>query len=345
MNIIKRTGLFCAGHRKRIMAGMSNHKAVYLEPMIITCREKRGIFHMGRCSVIIDPVCAGHENPHHPECNSRIEHASSGIPVNIPRLIPEPAHQEDLERVHDPSYLAWLEQKCSSVDTLGWLDSDTYITRQSFLAALHSAGGAIAAVEKSRQGEHCFALVRPPGHHAMFNRALGFCLINNVADSFYGTDRVLYCSVHQEHFFPYSGTVGEVGMGEGKGYTMNAPLQPGSTIADYYHVFSEIFVPAIERLSPEVVIISAGQDILFDDPLGMMGIKPGDFELLTRLIARAAMGPLALVLEGGYGPSHGEAVHSIFSALTSEGRIHNPGDPSAQTKAVVSWLKSVHNLF
>lgn len=326
---------------------------------------------MGHCSVIIDPVCAGHENPHHPECNSRIENASSGIPGNIPRLIPEPAHHEDLERVHDPGYLAWLEQKCSSVDTLGWLDSDTYITRQSFQAALHAAGGAIAAVEKSRQGEHCFALVRPPGHHAGFNRAMGFCLINNVAvaakrtldhvdtiaiidwdihhgngtqDSFYGTDRVLYCSVHQEHLFPYSGTVGEVGMGEGKGYTMNAPLQHGSTIADYYHVFSEIFVPAIERFSPEVVIISAGQDILFDDPLGMMGIKPVDFELLTRLIAHAAGVPLALVLEGGYGPSQGAAVHSIFSALTSEGLIHNPGDPSAQTKGVVSWLKTEHNL-
>jgi acetoin utilization deacetylase AcuC-like enzyme len=326
---------------------------------------------MGRCCVIIDPICAEHENPSHPECNTRLENACSGIPRDSTRLIPEPALYEDVKRVHDPGYLAWLEQRCSATTDLGWLDSDTYITRNSFNAALHAAGGAIAAVERSIQGEHCFALVRPPGHHAEYNRAMGFCLINNVAiaakkalervdniaivdwdihhgngtqNSFYGTDRVLYCSVHQEHFFPYTGTADETGIGDGKGYTINAPLRPGSTIADYHHVFSEIFVPAIERFSPDVSIISAGQDILFDDPLGMMRIKPEDFELLTRMVVHAAGVPLALVLEGGYGPSHGAAVRSIIEALTSEGRINFKGIPTEHTNKVVSWLKSEHHL-
>jgi acetoin utilization deacetylase AcuC-like enzyme len=326
---------------------------------------------MGRCCVIIDPICAEHENPSHPECNTRLENACSGIPRDSTRLIPEPALYEDVKHVHDPSYLAWLEQRCSATTSLGWLDSDTYITRNSFNAALHAAGGAIAAVERSIQGEHCFALVRPPGHHAEYNRAMGFCLINNVAiaakkalervdniaivdwdihhgngtqNSFYGTDRVLYCSVHQEHFFPYSGMADETGIGYGKGYTINAPLRTGSTIADYHHVFSEIFVPAIECFSPDVVIISAGQDILFDDPLGMMRIKPEDFELLTRMVVHAAGVPLALVLEGGYGPSHGAAVRSIIAALTSEGQINFQGIPTEHTNKVVSWLKSEHHL-
>jgi acetoin utilization deacetylase AcuC-like enzyme len=326
---------------------------------------------MARCSVFIDPICAEHENPYHPESNARLKIACSGIPPDIPQRIPAPASFEDVEQVHDPGYLAWLEQRCAETTSIGWLDPDTYITHNSFNAAFHAAGGAIAAVERSLEGEHSFALIRPPGHHAEYNRALGFCLINNVAvaakkalarvdniaiidwdihhgngtqNSFYGTDRVLYCSVHQEHFFPYTGTIGESGAGDGKGYTINAPLQSGSTIADYYHVFSEIFVPAIERFSPEIVIVSAGQDILFDDPIGMMSIHPRDLELLTRMLVHAAGVPLALVLEGGYGPSHGAAVHSIFTALTSDGETNFGGIPSEQTKNVVSRLKTEHHL-
>ena len=326
---------------------------------------------MERCCAIIDPICAGHDNPRHPECSARLVNVCSWIPSDVARLAFEPALPEDAERVHDPCYLSWLEQRCSATTTLGWLDPDTYINRRSFDVALRAAGAAIAAVERSIEGEHCFALVRPPGHHAEFDRAMGFCLINNVAvaakkalehvdtiaivdwdvhhgngtqNSFYGNDRVLYCSVHQEHFFPYSGTVDEVGAGNGKGYTINAPLQAGSTIADYYHVFSEIFVPAIERFSPDVMIVSAGQDILFDDPIGMMSIHPQDFEPLTRMVARAAGVPLALVLEGGYSPSHGAAVRHIFKSLTSKGEVNVQGMPSERTRTIVSWLKSEHRL-
>jgi len=341
---------------------------LYQRVNIATSNE---IYGMRRCYAIIDPICAEHDNPSHPECNARLENACSGIPRDIVMLESEPALREDIERVHDPGYLSWLEQRCASTAGLDWLDSDTYINRRSFEAALHAAGAAIAAVERSREGDHCFALVRPPGHHAEFDRAMGFCLVNNVAvaagkaleradtiaivdwdahhgngtqNSFYGTDRVLYCSVHQEHFFPYSGTVEEVGLGDGNGYTVNAPLQAGSTIADYQSIFSDIFVPAIERFSPDVMIVSAGQDILFDDPIGRMNIRPQDFEQLTRMIARAAGVPLALVLEGGYSQSHGAAVHHIFAGLISESEVNAPGIPSERTKKLVSRLKSVHRI-
>jgi acetoin utilization deacetylase AcuC-like enzyme len=326
---------------------------------------------MGRCSAIIDPICAEHDNPGHPECNARLINACSGIPANVSRLRSDPALPEDVQRVHDPRYLSRLEQRCAETGTLGWLDPDTYITHRSFKAAMHAAGSAIAAVERSLKGEHCFALIRPPGHHAEFDRAMGFCLINNVAvaakkaleqvdtvaivdwdahhgngtqNSFYGSDRVLYCSVHQEHFFPYTGTADESGAGDGTGYTVNAPLQAGSAIADYHLVFSEVFVPVIERFSPDVMIVSAGQDILFDDPIGMMNIQPKDFEILTRMLARAAGVPLAMVLEGGYSPSHGEAIHHIFNSLLSEGKDSVGGLPSERTQTLVSWLKSEHHL-
>jgi acetoin utilization deacetylase AcuC-like enzyme len=326
---------------------------------------------MGHCCAIIDPISADHDNPSHPECHARLVNACSGIPQDIMLLAPDPALRKDVERVHDPGYLFWLEQRCAATRKLDWLDSDTYITSRSFAVALNAAGAAIAAVERSIDGEHCFAFVRPPGHHAEFDRAMGFCLINNVAiaakkalehvdtiaiidwdahhgngtqNSFYGTDRVLYCSVHQEHFFPYSGTVGEVGSGDGKGYTINAPLQAGSTIADYQCVFSEIVVPAIERFSPDVMIVSAGQDILFDDPIGRMCIRPQDFELLTRMLVHGAGVPLALVLEGGYSPSHGAAIHHIFAGLSSDGKENASGIPSERTRKIVSILKSAHRL-
>lgn len=326
---------------------------------------------MTRCRAIFDPIFAEHDYPPHPENTTRLAEVSSWIPESVSRLDFRPAPIRDLERVHDPSYLAWLGQVCAATGTVSWLDPDTYITRGSYDAAVHAAGAAIAAVEQSLRGDHCFAFVRPPGHHAEYNRAMGFCLINNVAvaarralmqvdriaivdwdahhgngtqHTFYGTDRVLYCSVHQEHTFPYSGSVTETGAGSGRGYTLNATLPAGSGITDYHHVFSEIFVPAIGRFSPDVLIVSAGQDILFDDPLGSMRIYPRDFEPLTRMLARSAGVPLALVLEGGYGPSQGAAVRHIFSALTSEGGEHVPGLPSERTQDLVRYLKAEHRL-
>jgi acetoin utilization deacetylase AcuC-like enzyme len=326
---------------------------------------------MARCRVIFDPIFAQHNHPPHPENRTRLTDVVSGIPSDIPHLLFRPALPEDTGRVHDPLYLAWLENMCAATSAISWLDTDTYITPRSYDVALHAAGAAIAAVEQSLMGEHCFAFVRPPGHHAEYNRAMGFCLINNVAvaahkallhldriaivdwdvhhgngtqHTFYGTDRVLYCSVHQEYTFPYSGAADETGAGSGRGYTVNAPLPAGSTIADYQCIFSEIFMPVIERFSPEALIVSAGQDILFDDPLGSMQIRPQDFESLTRMLVQAGGVPLALVLEGGYGPSHGEAVRHIFTALASDGREHIPGPPTERTQKMVRYLKEVHHL-
>ena len=326
---------------------------------------------MTRCRAIFDPIFAEHNYPGHPENRTRLDGVASWIPGGISRLAFRPALPVDIERVHAPTYLAWLKQRCAATATVSWLDPDTYVTPRSYDVAMHAAGAAITAVEQSLRGEHCFALVRPPGHHAEYDRAMGFCLINNVAvaaaralgqadriaivdwdvhhgngtqHSFYGTDRVLYCSVHQEHMFPYSGAVQESGAGDGKGYTVNAPLPAGSAVGDYYHVFSEIVVPLIERFSPGALIVSAGQDILFDDPLGSMRIFPEDFGVMTRMLVRAAGVPLALVLEGGYGPSHGAAIGHIFTALTSDGDVEVPALPSERTKRVVGYLKEEHHL-
>jgi acetoin utilization deacetylase AcuC-like enzyme len=325
---------------------------------------------MGYCSVIIDPACAGHDNPGHPERHARLVQAISGIPSEITPRVPEPASLEDVHRIHDPHYTEHLRQRCAETTFLGQLDGDTYITPRSFDAAMHAAGGAIAAVDRSLDGEHCFAFIRPPGHHAERARAMGFCLLNNVAiaaehalknadrvaivdwdvhhgngtqHAFYLSSRVLYCSVHQEHHFPYTGSVDEIGNGTGKGFTVNAPLPAGSSGADIALVFSEVFLPVLERFRPDCLLVSAGQDLLFDDPLGGMNVLPGDFGAFTSLLVRAGC-PLALVLEGGYSPSHGEAVSRIFPALERPAEPAPEGTVKDSTQKLVRLLKKVHRL-
>jgi acetoin utilization deacetylase AcuC-like enzyme len=255
--------------------------------------------------------------------------------------------------------------------TVSQLDGDTYITPQSFDIALQAAGGALAAMDRSLAGEHAFAFVRPPGHHAERARAMGFCLFNNAAiavqkalksvdrvaivdwdvhhgngtqNSFYLSNRVLYCSVHQEPMFPYSGRVEEIGNGTGKGYTINVPLSAGSPLADYQAVFSEIFVPALERFRPDALIVSAGQDILSDDPLGGMDIRPEDFGVLTNLLTATTDKALAFVLEGGYGPSHGHAITHIFEALEKPGEVPEGEAPGASARKTVDLVKKVHRI-
>jgi len=329
---------------------------------------------MGRSCIIVSPASAGHDVPGHPECNSRILNILPCVPPEVPPRTAEPAPDEAVHRIHTPGYTSWLRHRSLGADTPEFIDADTYVCHGSFPAAMCAAGAAIMAVNRTLSGEHAFALIRPPGHHAEYDRAMGFCLLNNsaiaaayaldvvdrvaivdwdvhhgngTAHAFYGTDRVLYCSVHQEHHFPYSGRIGESGIGAGAGYTINAPLAAGGGRGDYAAVFSELFVPALERFRPGAVIISAGQDSLSDDPLGNMNLLPDDFFLLTRLVLDAVECPLSLVLEGGYGPSHGAAVSCILSALSSPSSrcADKPGIPDLGTVGMIDQVKKHIPLF
>ena len=342
-------------------------------------------------SAITGTIFEQHDREGHVESQDRLLGIIGRLPEHVTRYDPVPALPADIERIHHPGYLKWLRQQCErnvEYDFIrdsvyiggtfiqsplhsGYIDENTYINPHSYDVATHAAGSAIAAVERALGGESCFALVRPPGHHAAAAWAMGFCLINNVAiaaakallqvnrvaiidwdvhhgngtqDIFYNNGRVLYCSTHQEDAFPHTGHIEEAGTGPGTGFTINAPLARKSAIADYSLVFHEVFLPAIARMDPDLIIISAGLDVLSDDPVGDMQLVPEDLGYLTGLILDATGMPLALVLEGGYGLSHGIAVQNIFGALGGMRFACGNRTPDKKTIGLVSRLRKIHNL-
>lgn len=294
--------------------------------------------------VVAGTVFAGHDCPGHPESQSRLLCAMGGVPGNVKVTGPVIASPGDLTGCHEESYIRAIEERCRECPPGKYrnLDSDTYITRDSYTIARMAAGSSITAVKQVLSGHHCFAMVRPPGHHAGRKSAMGFCIFNNAAiaasyaltrcdrvaivdwdvhhgngtqEIFYDSPDVFYCSVHEAFYFPGTGMPEERGTGKGEGFTLNIPLPAGSSIKEYRTAFEHGIVPALKKYQPDIIIVSAGQDCLFDDPLGGMALRPVDFGAMTTWVCECASGPVAFVLEGGYGPSHGMAIAEIFRAM------------------------------
>lgn len=228
----------------------------------------------------------------------------------------EPAPEEALERCHTRAYV----ERVRSITELTWLDHDTPCTESSYRAGLLAAGAAIAAAERGG-----FALVRPPGHHALPDRAMGFCLFDSVAVAarhmqakrgverlaivdwdvhhgngtqaiFWDDPTVLYVSIHQWPFYPGTGAPGE-----GNETTVNVPLPAGCGDAEWLRAFERRVEPAVRAFEPELVLVSAGFDGHIADPLADMRLTGEGFrELASR--SRALAPAVAAVLEGGYNP-------------------------------------------
>ncbi len=290
-----------------------------------------------KLGIVFDPIYFQHDpGAAHPETPNRliaVQEAVKALEFPIVAIPARAATVDELCQVHDTEYIQHiLNMKVTEVT---YLDPDTAISPRSQEAALKAAGGVIEAVDNVIQGslKRAFCAVRPPGHHAEPDKAMGFCLFNNIAigaahalskrglgriaivdwdlhhgngtqDAFYDTDEVLYISLHQWPFYPGSGREDEKGEGKGLGFNLNFPMVPGSSDEDFRAAFKEVIIPALTNYAPELIMISAGFDAHRDDPLGDLYLTTEFFGEMTGMLREMAkqccQGRMVSVLEGGY---------------------------------------------
>jgi acetoin utilization deacetylase AcuC-like enzyme len=280
--------------------------------------------------VVAGPVGMREHDPgDHPERPARLEAAMAGVADlhlgdDLRVVEPEPAPLDALARVHDRDHLEWL-----AAQPPGHIDADTFVTGDTWPTALRAAGAGLAAVDalRSAGGGVAFVAARPPGHHAERHRAMGFCLVNNVAvaaaelvaagervaivdwdvhhgngtqEIFWDVPQVLYVSIHQSRLYPGTGHAAEVGGPHARGTTLNLPVPAGTTGDVVRRALEDVAGPVTERFAPTWVLVSAGFDAHRDDPLADLELSSGDFAGLARSVAGYGSGNLVLFLEGGY---------------------------------------------
>lgn len=294
---------------------------------------------MRRTAVYFDPLYLEHDTGvGHPERAERLQASmkmleKTGLAERVEIRSPRDATREEIELVHPPSHIDKVKRMAESGG--GYLDMDTPVSPRSYEAALRSAGAGLDALERIMEGEleNAFLLARPPGHHATAQRGMGFCLFNNnaitacyalrsfdlervlivdwdahhgngIQDIFYSDRDVLYVSTHQYPHYPGSGFVTEVGRGDGEGYTINFPFPAGTGEKAYLKAFDEVIVPVARQYRPQLLLVSAGYDGHFSDPLCSMRLTSGSYrKMADRLVGLAEElcdGRIIVALEGGY---------------------------------------------
>ncbi|MHC4242999.1 MAG: SUMF1/EgtB/PvdO family nonheme iron enzyme [Planctomycetota bacterium] len=294
-----------------------------------------------KTALVYDDIYLEHKTtPGHPETPRRLiaiteQLKEKGLYSQLVKLLAKPVPSEWLTMVHSPEYIQRVRKSCEN--NAGYLDSmDVPISAESYEAALVAAGGVLSAIDAvvEKKVTNAFCAIRPPGHHSLKDKAMGFCIFNNVAVGakyiqkkhnlsdilivdwdvhhgngtqamFYDDPSVLYFSTHQYPFYPGTGSEAEKGTGQGLNYNINVPLPIGSGDVDYVKVFKEKLEPAALAFSPDFVLISAGFDAHKDDLLGGMKVTAEGFAQLTQIVKdiseKCCEGRLVSVLEGGYG--------------------------------------------
>jgi acetoin utilization deacetylase AcuC-like enzyme len=315
-------------------------------------------------ALLANPEQSAHSAEGHPERPERVAailEAIKGSDLGLTAELASPAEEALINRVHDPRYIAMLDRAASEGG--GYVDPDTYLTPVSMVAARTAAGAVVDGVHRVLDGRanHAFAVVRPPGHHAEYARAMGFCLVNNVAVGLYaarekgirriaildfdvhhgnGTQHsvaddadVFYASTHQYPFYPGTGAAGERGIHDN---ILNVPLASGSGDRAFLGAWEEKIGPALAAFKPELLLMSAGFDAHEDDPLAGLEVTTDGYRELARLIKSWAIsysgGRTVWALEGGYDlPALGNSVVACLEVLlngATEGdqRVDSPTD-------------------
>jgi acetoin utilization deacetylase AcuC-like enzyme len=319
---------------------------------------------MNRTGIVRDDRYLEHMmDPGHPESPERLRVIYQMLEEEemkdiVKSVTPRAATREELEMVHSSKYIDLIASTAGK--PYYRLDMDTSTCARSYEAALYAAGGLLELIKAVVEGNlnNGFALVRPPGHHAERDHAMGFCLFNNIAvgahyaiknfllekilivdwdvhhgngtqNSFYEDPRVLYFSTHRYGFFyPGTGAATEVGKGKGQGFNVNVPLSTGGSDADYGNIYEKILRPIALEYQPQLILVSAGFDIHYDDPLGGMEVTEKGFarmtQILMEIVGGTAQGKVVITLEGGYDVSgQSRSVKAVLKELAQASAIEN----------------------
>ena len=340
-----------------------------------------------RTAYVYHPIYLEHDQPTHPENARRLRRIlaileSEGVRDRLTWLEPRPATREELLRAHTDRHIHRVKE--ASARGGGNLDPDTYVGPRSYEAGLMAAGGVLRAVEAVLAGEiaNAFALVRPPGHHATAQWAMGFCLFNNVAVAAHGAlqqeeisrvfiadfdvhhgngtaslfaenPNVFYFSAHQHPYYPGTGSGDEVGHGAGAGTVLNVPLPANVGDEGYARIFQTLVWPLVRRFDPDLILVSAGYDGHWDDPLAHMCLSVTGYAQISReLIAMANAlcdGHIVFTLEGGYNlDALGYGVLNAFYALMGDETVVDPMGPAPRPErpidGLLESLKDLHEL-
>jgi acetoin utilization deacetylase AcuC-like enzyme len=314
---------------------------------------------MNRTGIVKDDRYLEHVmDPGHPESPERLIAIykmleETGMKGRFEAVTPRAATREELEMIHAPAYIDLVASTAGK--PYYRLDMDTSTCAKSYEAALWAAGGLLELIKAVMEGKlnNGFALVRPPGHHAERDRAMGFCLFNNVAigaryairnfslqkvmivdwdvhhgngtqSSFYQDPQVLYFSTHRYGFFyPGTGAATEVGKGKGEGFNVNVPLSTGAGDAEFGNIFEKILKPIALEYNPQLILVSAGFDTHYDDPLGGMEVTEKGFSRMTQILMgiadSTAQGKIVITLEGGYDVSgQSRSVKAVLKELAQD---------------------------